>query len=116
MGSDVRLSAAFAFCDLHIKTLAASVDLEEFRERWLQPFVFGDRKDLCLLCSSLFLSSLLPPGKDVEHAPPGETVIRAQDSPGVGAHRTVSHSAVAWSVYSPALCLPREWLGGQGAF
>ena len=39
-----------------------------------------------------------------------------QDSPGIGAYRTVSHSAVAWSVYSPALCLPREWLGGQVAF
>lgn len=38
-----------------------------------EPFVFGDRRHLCLLCSSLFLSSLLPPGKDrVEHAPPGE--------------------------------------------
>ena len=75
MGSGVWLLASFAFSDLHIKTPAASVDLEEFRERWLQPFVFGDRRHLCLSCSSLFLSSLLPPGKDAERAPPREAVI-----------------------------------------
>ena len=37
-----------------------------------------------------------------------------QDSPGVGAYRTVSHSSVAPSVYGPALCFPQEWLGGPG--
>lgn len=39
-------------------------------------FVFGERRHLRLFCSSLFLSSLLPLGKDVEHAPPGEAVIQ----------------------------------------
>ena len=32
MDSDVQLLASFAFSDLHIRTLIASADLEEFRE------------------------------------------------------------------------------------